>query len=511
MIRFPLQPAVALYRAEQIKCIEKSYAAEVEDGLFQLMQRAGAAAFKLLTLQWPEATRILILAGKGNNAGDGFVVAKLAAEKRYKVTLCCIEPTQSLCGDAKRAFEQMPQRVINLLQPSQLNFEDYDLILDAMLGTGLKGRLKGPYLASIKSANASGLPILAIDIPSGLEADTGFVYSDAIRAANTVTFVGYKKGLYTGAAANFRGQVKLATLDIPEHFFDQGSFHLFSQNWHSIKHRLKPRAAACHKGLFGHTIIIGGEKGMAGAAILASRASVRSGSGLTSAWVAEDCASSVVINTPEVMAKGIKQSQIVAMTQQIEKEATTIVLGPGLGQHEWAQTWIEAISSSAFLRQRPQVWDADGINLLANMPAESINYHNHQRILTPHPGEAARLLQSSTYSIEQDRYAAAQAIVDRYGGVCVLKGNGTIIVDQKGFQAVCPVGNPGMAAGGMGDVLAGIIGALLSQGHSLMDAAVLGVCIHGEAGDRAAGPKGYYRGLMASDLLSHFDRLLNPV
>ncbi len=510
MIRFPLQPAVALYSADQIKQIEKSYAAEVDDGMFQLMQRAGSAAFKLLSMQWPESRRILILAGKGNNAGDGFVVAKLAAEKRLKVTLCCIEAEQTLCGDAKRAYEQMPKRVINPIEPSQLSYEDYDLIIDAMLGTGLKGGLKGAYLSCINSANVSGLPILSIDIPTGLEADTGFVYSDAIKAAYTVTFVGYKKGLYTGASANFRGQVKLAKLNIPDEYFDQGPFHLFSQNWHSIKHRLKPRPVACHKGMFGHTIIIGGNQGMAGAAILASNASARSGSGLTSAWVAADCAASIVNHTPEVMAKGVALNQIESMVKTIEKQATTFVIGPGLGGDEWAQAWVDCLSNSVKTRDSAQVWDADGINLLANMRSADINYHNHHRILTPHPGEAARLLKTSTYSIEQDRFAAAQAIVDRYGGVCVLKGNGTIIVDQKGFQAVCPVGNPGMAAGGMGDVLAGIIGALLSQGHSLMDAAVLGVCIHGEAADRAAGPKGYYRGLMASDLFAHFNRLLNP-
>ncbi|MDQ7048989.1 MAG: NAD(P)H-hydrate dehydratase [Enterobacterales bacterium] len=510
MIRFPLQPAVALYTADQIKQIEKAYAAEVSDGMFQLMKRAGSAVFKLISMQWPEARRILILAGKGNNAGDGFVVAKLAAEKRLKVTLCCIEAEQCLEGDAKRAYEQMPQRVIDPVDVSQLNYQKYDLIVDAMLGTGLKGGPKGAYLSCINSANASGLPILSIDIPTGLEADTGFVYSDAIKAAHTVTFVGYKKGLYTGAAANFRGQVKLAKLDIPDKYFDQGPFHLFSQNWHSIKHRLKPRPVACHKGMFGHTIVIGGNQGMSGAAILASRASARSGSGLTSAWVAADCAASIVNHTPEVMAKGIALNQIDGMVKRLEKQATTFVIGPGLGMDDWSQAWIDSLSKSAATRQCAQVWDADGLNLLAKMDSADINYHNHHRILTPHPAEAARLLRTSTYSIEQDRFAAAQAIVDLFGGVCVLKGNGTIIVDQKGFQAVCPVGNPGMAAGGMGDVLAGIIGALLSQGHSLMDAAVLGVCIHGEAADRAAGPKGYYRGLMASDLFSHFSRLLNP-
>jgi hydroxyethylthiazole kinase-like uncharacterized protein yjeF len=510
MKKYPLEPAVALYCTEQIKNIERRFAEQSSAGSYSLMEKAGAVAFQQLTANWREARKILVVTGKGNNAGDGFVLVKLAAEQRFKVYLCHLADPDELTGDALKAYQQIPHRVVDKTNIDEVTLSQFDVIVDAMLGTGIQGKLREPYLSTIKRINANKVPVLSIDIPTGVEANTGFVHNEAVRANITTTFVGHKKGLYTGDAASYRGRVKLFTLGIPERFYEKHEFHLFSQNWFSLKHLLKPRAITCHKGLFGHTIVIGGFEGMSGAAILASTAAARCGSGLTSAWVGEQCAASLVNHTPEVMARSVDQSDIHSLVSTQLSSTKTLVVGPGLGQSSWASTWLEAISKDDNGKSNAQVWDADALNWLAAQPASHKNKYNAARILTPHPGEAARLLGITTDSVNQDRYLAAQKIAEVYGGVCVLKGAGTIVADDKGFQVVCPVGNPGMASGGMGDVLAGITGALLAQKFSLMNAAILAVCIHGEAADKAAGKGEFYRGLLASDLFEHLPALLNP-
>lgn len=508
--KYSLAPSVALYSADQIKKIEQRYAQEPHTGTYALMEKAGASAFHHLISAWPDARKIIVVTGKGNNAGDGFIVATLAAERRLKVDLVHLADPTLLKGDALIAYKKMPNRVIKVRSVKEVKFSSYDVIVDAMLGTGIKGKLQEPYVTVIKRINANQIPVLAIDIPTGVEANTGFVHNEAVRANLTVTFVANKKGMYTGDSANYRGRVILSELDIPSHFYDQQTFHLFSKNWLSLKHKLKPREASCHKGKFGHTIIIGGHRGMSGAAVLASTAAARSGSGLTTAWVDDDCAKVVVSHTPEVMAKGIDIESIYQQVKSLIQTNATLVLGPGLGRTSWSKEWINALSENEELRKVNQIWDADALNWLSEFSDSSLNQHNSHRILTPHPGEAARLLGTSIDLVQQDRYQAAQSIASQYGGVCVLKGSGTIIADEHGFQVVCPVGNPGMASGGMGDVLAGLIGGLLAQGFSLMDAAMLGVCIHGEAADRAAGTGKHYRGLLASDLFEFFPALLNP-
>ena len=505
-----LPSSVALYSTQQITEIEQSYAKSLSGSTFPLMQSAGKSAFNLLQKNWPKAKTILILTGKGNNAGDGFVLARLAVESRLKVTLCTlIEPSQ-VSGDAQTAWQEIPQRGIQRLSVDQLRFSEFDLIVDAMLGTGIKGPLREPFHSVIKHINGNKVPVLSLDIPTGLEADTGFVHSEAVKATSTITFVGHKRGMYTGHSALYRGEVKLDSLQIPETIFDQHTFHLSSQNWHSYKHKLKPRSVIAHKGSFGHTYILGGAEGMAGAAVLAATSAAKSGGGLTSAWTGTSAARALNHKTPEVMTSAIETSQIEAKLDQVAEKQVTLVIGPGLGKGDWAQHWVDSISARPRLCEANQVWDADALNLLAELDNSHPNLYNPNRILTPHPGEAARLLDTTVEQVARDRFKAAHTIATRYGGVCILKGAGTIVSDEKGFQVVCAVGNPGMASGGMGDVLAGLVGGLLAQKYSLMDAAVLSVSIHGEAADRAAGSKKHYRGLLASDLFRFFPELLNP-
>ena len=507
MKKTPLKSGAKLYSVEQVQAIEQAYARQSEGGTYPLMHAAGQFCYQILSQLWPEAKNILILCGKGNNAGDGYIIANLAVEDDHKVTLCDFGLSDTLKGDALKAREALNVLQVQFIQWQKINFDNYDVIVDAMLGTGIKGKVREPFASVIEQINQSHLPILSVDVPSGLEADTGHVSNLAVNASATATLVGYKKGLFTGVAANHIGQLFFSDLTVPESCYQQVESDLKAENWQTLKNQIKPRSPASHKGSHGHGLVIGGNSGMTGAAILAATACARTGAGLTSAWM-KDGAASLNSYCPEVMARNINEELVNnLLSKSVDFDA--IVVGPGLGKDEWAQLILRFVIESKL--DIPQVWDADALNWLAENPNKDSN-----RILTPHPGESARLLGVSTESINQDRFKSANEIAKQYGGVCVLKGAGTIISDgfdlsdESGRQVVCAVGNPGMASGGMGDVLAGIIGSLLAQGFSLFDAAKIGVCIHGEAADLAAGEKNLYRGMLASDLIKFIPQLVNP-
>ncbi len=504
-----LTAGIVLYTSSQIRDIELSYAEQFQNGTYPLMETAGKSAYLQLKSFWSDARKILVLTGKGNNGGDGFILSRLATEERMRVTLCNFCPKDKLKGDSLKAYNNLPRSGIRLVEWSELINDDtnslsqFDVIVDAMLGTGIQGAVREPFVDVIQRINQSNIPVLAIDVPSGLNADTGSLFNCAVKADVTVTFIGHKQGLYTGDSANYLGQVRLLDLSIPSNCYQKHEFSVVSENWASLKYKLKPRLPAAHKGCYGHCQIIGGAEGMSGAVILAATAAARSGSGLTSAWLQND-ALSLLARQPEIMAKNIPLEQI---PFQLDKllSVKSLVVGPGFGQTEWSKKWMFLLNENEQLKEKAKVWDADALNWLAENPS-----HDELRILTPHPGEAARLLGVSSAEINQDRFAASEAIAQKFGGICVLKGSGTIISDANGMQVVCAVGNPGMATGGMGDVLSGIIGGLLAQGFSLLDAATLGVCIHGEAADRAAGKGLQYRGMLAADLFKHLPMLLNP-
>ncbi|MET1256630.1 NAD(P)H-hydrate dehydratase [Aliikangiella maris] len=524
-----------LYSAEQIKLVESNYANIDPQGTYPLMERAGLSAFESILTTWPDAKNWLIVVGKGNNGGDGLIVARLALDlvlaKGIKVTLLNLNSTAQFKNDAYLAWlalEQSPlYTYLNLITELPEDLSAFDLLVDAMLGTGLQGAVREPYAQIIDKINQATMPVLAIDIPSGLQADTGVSGNPSIIADKTVTYIAPKKGLYTGDAADFRGEVVLADLQIGESSWQGITSQITAKDYAAICSRLYRREHTSHKGHFGYCRVIGGANGMIGAALLAANAAARVGSGLTSAWV-EAGAEVIVSRVPEIMAKNVHLSAVDNLANQVTAKVplelptsgqaedaderssaliSALVIGPGLGQSLWGRTWLRRIlglSHSDYLNIA-KVFDADALNILAREPT----FDNH-RILTPHPGEAARLLDMTTQEIHQDRYAASAMIAQRYGGVCVLKGAGTIISDAFGRQTVCPVGNPGMASGGMGDVLSGIIGGLLAQQYALFDAAVMGVCIHGEAADYAAGTEQKYRGLLASDLIDYLPPLVNP-
>jgi NAD(P)H-hydrate epimerase len=368
-----------------------------------------------------------------------------------------------------------------------------DVQVDALFGTGLRRALAPEVAQLVQRIQANGAPILALDVPSGVNADTGDVPGASIQADVTVTFIAIKRGLYTGQAPGYVGQVQFEPLGLPEALW-QG-FRADAQLMQAAS--LPPRPRQAHKGDNGHVLAIGGEHGTAGAIRLCGEAALRGGAGLVS--VATRAEHLVALNSarPELMAHGVNGPQ--ALEPLLER-ATVLAVGPGLGQGAWGHAlWLTALDSAL-----PLVLDADGLNLLAREPRQLAG----RAVLTPHPGEAARLLGYDTAAIGADRFAAVRELARRYGVVVVLKGAGSLIADPEGRVTLCPWGNPGMASGGMGDLLTGIIAALFAQGCDAWRAACLGVGLHARAGDLAARHGGE-RGLLATDLLEPLRRLLN--
>lgn len=480
----------ALYTAAQIRQAEQIAIAEYGIAGLHLMRRAGQAAFDELTARWPAARRIAVCCGGGNNGGDGYVVATLALRAGIEVKLMAVGDVAGLQNDALtccRDFVASGGKV----EDYDGDFEACDVIVDALLGTGLNRQVGEVYARVIDVINASGRPVLAVDLPSGLHADSGCAMGTAVKADATVTFIGLKSGLFTGAAAEHAGHIVCSTLDVPEAVCASlaPAAHLLSQR------RLPRRSRIAHKGHFGHVLLIGGNLGFSGAIRLAGEAALRSGAGLVSIATRAQHSGWLNIGRPELMCHGIETS---AELQPLLHKSTVVVIGPGLGQDDWARALLNTVLES----EKNCVVDADALNLLAQCPHYRGNW-----LLTPHPGEAARLLGCANSEIASNRYAAVGELQRRFGGVCVLKGSGSLVADGNGL-AVCPVGNPGMASGGMGDVLAGVCGALLAQGLFISDAAKLAVYVHAAAADEAASRHGE-RGLLAADLLSPIRQLLN--
>lgn len=493
-----------LYTAAAVRALDRS-AIEGHGVPGQtLMERAGAAAFEVLRQTWPLAGRLAVLCGTGNNGGDGYVVARLAHAAGRSVAVLQVGDAGRASGDAAASLAAM--RAAGLApepwRGQELN--RFDLLVDALLGTGPSTGLRtgldretgGDYAAAIAAINASGVPVLAIDIPSGLHADTGRALGDAVIADATVSFIGLKQGLFTGSAAEHCGCIHFADLDVPASVYEAVNATAERVRRADFIHLLARRRRAGHKGDYGHVLVVGGDHGYSGAPRMAAEAAARVGAGRVSVATRSAHAAIVPAARPEIMSRGVDDP---ASLLALVRRATVLAVGPGLGQSDWAAE-LMAVALECGL---PMVADADALNLLAVDPAR-----NDRWVLTPHPGEAARLLGRSNAAVETDRFAAARAMQRQYGGVCVLKGAGTIIDDGAGLPAVCDAGNPGMASGGMGDVLTGVIAGLIAQGLDLAAAAKLGVCLHAEAGDDAA--REGERGLLASDLMPWLRRLVNP-
>lgn len=489
-----------LYLAAQVRELDRRAIADQAGGGFELMQRAARAAFAVLRRRWPQARRLSVLCGAGNNGGDGYVIAALAAAERLDVQLIALRDPAELGGDAARAFEMARLAGVEAIPWRADLVPSGEVIVDALLGTGLaaKDTVREPFAAAIEAINASALPALAVDVPSGLSADAGAVLGVAVEANVTVTFIADKLGLHTGAAADHVGELIMEPLGIEAARHDDLAPVAELLDGGIVAATLPPRRRGSHKGDFGHVLVIGGAPGLGGAALLASQAAARLGAGKISLATAPEHVCASLMRTPEVMARGV---QGVPDVVPLLESADVIVVGPGLGQGAWGQGLLQAAMAAG----KPLVIDADGLNLLAAHWGEECR---DDWLLTPHPGEAARLLRCGGAEVQADRLAAIRELRQRRGGVMVLKGAGSLIAGPRGV-GVCPYGNPGMASGGVGDVLSGMLGAFVAQGLELETAARLGVVLHAKAADAAARQAGE-RGLLAGDLACYARSLANP-
>ena len=485
-----------MFTAEQVRQHEPQAAIDSGCGMYDLMQRAGHVAFDSMCLHFPAARNIQVVVGAGNNGGDGFVLAVLAMEAGMSVTVCSPIPDKPLTGDALKAFEAFRQKGGELLLATSVEFDQADVIVDGLLGTGLAGEVREPFAGLIARINASPVPVLSIDIPSGIHADTGELLGCAVKADVCVTFVGVKAGLVTGTGKAYCGHLVFDDLQVAD-AFSKLAQPVATRVGFDDYQALPKRLLHAHKGSFGRLLCIGGNRGMAGAIRLSGEASLRCGAGLVKVFCHHESRLQVSNGRPELMVSSDNLAEQLTW-------ADCIVLGPGLGQDAWSRGIFNEVLSYLIHEDKPVVIDADGLNLLS--------HHLHKLklsnlIITPHPAEAGRLLGKATAEVEANRYQTLQSLEKNFSCVTVLKGAGSLI-GAVGETYVCTDGNPGMATAGMGDVLTGVLAALLAQGMNARDAAVFGTCLHAAAGDLAAEKDGQ-RGMLASDVFPHLRVLIN--
>ena len=487
----------SLYRARDVRELDRR--AIEEEGIpgIELMERAGLESFRVLRERWPAARRIAVIAGPGNNGGDGFVVARLAAREGLSVSVGLIGDPARIGGDAGTAYRCLLDVAPGLVPALESGYgvaENVDVIVDALFGTGLARELSGPAAAAVCAMNASPAPVLALDVPSGIHADTGRVLGHAVRAVATVSFIGLKQGLFTREGREHAGAIAYRDLGVPARVFERVAASARRVAFEDCAGTLGPRPRDAHKGRFGHVLVVGGDHGFAGAARLAGEAAARTGAGLVSVATRPEHVGALVSPRPELMVHGIDSPD--ALGPLLDR-ATVVAVGPGLGRGEWGASLLGRVVAA----DRSLVIDADAINLLAGGTVEW-PYDDGARavVYTPHPAEAGRVLGKAAAVLERDRFSTARALAEAHRGTWLLKGAGTIVAGPGTLPRVCEGGNPGMASGGMGDVLTGVVAALLAQGCGALDAASAGACLHAAAADAAA--PGGERGMLASDVVA---------
>lgn len=486
----------SVYSVEGVRDVDRAAIEGLGIPGYTLMTSAAMEALDEAISLFPDTNRWQVICGAGNNGGDGYVLARLAAQRGISVSVVAIAPAEKLNGDAATAcadFVADGGQVASWEGAPDLHA---DLIVDALLGSGLQRDVEGQYADVINAINDHAAAVMALDIPSGLDGDSGAVRGTAVRADVTVTFVGLKTGLFLNDGPDYVGELRFSDLQIPHKCYENAEERLRRIEYAEFIKLMPPRTQSAHKGDFGHLLLIGGGPGMPGAIRLAGEAALRCGAGRVSVATHPSHHAAITTGRPELMCHAIdKASDVRPLLDKVE----TIALGPGLGTAKWGRSLFNETLNSDL----PMVVDADALNLLADS-----SDHRDNRILTPHPGEAARLLGTSAASIQGDRPGAIEKLREKYGGTIVLKGAGTLVSSSDGATWMSTSGNPGMASPGMGDVLTGVIAALLTQGMPFESAAAFGVEIHARAGDKAA--QSGQRGLIASDVLQELKSLVNP-
>jgi NAD(P)H-hydrate epimerase len=465
------------------------------------MRRAGRALFAALVDGWPTLSRISICCGRGNNAGDGYVVAELARTHGIEVELIQVGDPTALGGDAATARDDALSAGVTIVRTDDGAVDiSGEVIVDALLGTGIQGAPRAAYASLIDRMNASLAPVVAVDIPSGVSADTGAIAGAAVRAHTTVTFIGRKIGLHTGAGAARAGNVIHASLGVgPDVHAQVAGIDWLTFDGLSKTIGVPERDADSYKQALGHVVVVGGDESMGGAVAMAAEAVLRCGAGMVTVITRGAHRNAILARRPELMVLDAEDSELVG---EVLGKASTLVVGPGLGRRAWGERLFEL----AMEQGKPTLVDADGLYWLA----EGERVVPSGAVITPHAAEAAKLLDSTVAEVQADRLASGIELAKRVAGVSVLKGAGSVVADAAGVLGICAHGNPGMASAGMGDVLSGVIGAMLGQGYGPGDAAVLGTCLHSLAGDRAADAHGEIS-LVATDLISQMIGLLRDL
>jgi NAD(P)H-hydrate epimerase len=487
---------VAVHTADQVRALDRHAIDDLRIPSYTLMTRAAEAGLRVLRSCWPSAQRFAVIWGRGNNGGEGFVIARVARGERLDVVAISLHEPARLQGDAQRAHDDFVAAGGTVVGWHADFLSAVDVVVDAIFGVGLSRAVAGVAAEAIAAINDSDKPVLALDIPSGLHADSGEILGVAVRASRTLAFIGLKLGFYLGEGPNCTGIVMCDVLELPPDALAHVDAAATRIDESAIAELLPPRRRTAHKGQQGSVLVIGGNLGMAGAARMTGEAALRAGAGLVTVATRTENVPAIIGARPELMCRGIASAgELAAMIAH----ADVIALGPGLGQDAWAKTMFD----TALSNDRRAVVDADALNLLAQSPRSNAHW-----ILTPHPGEAARLLGKTAGEVQRDRLGAARAIVQRYAGTVVLKGAGTLVVTDEARPAICDRGNPGMASPGMGDVLTGVIAGVVAQSADLAAAARVGVLVHALAGDMAA--RRGERGLLATDLFAHLQTCVNP-
>ncbi|CAH0992411.1 Bifunctional NAD(P)H-hydrate repair enzyme Nnr [Sinobacterium norvegicum] len=487
-----------LFTSEQTRQLDRLAIAAGTAG-YTLMKRAGQSAFDLLRHRWPDATTLHILCGCGNNGGDGFAIASIAIQAGLTPVVYVVGDSAKIANEAALAFKAMQQQGIGYQPLTDDSRFDHGVIVDALLGTGLSGTVRPAFAAAIALINRSELPVLAIDVPSGLCGDSGQPLGAAVTADVTLSFIGAKRGLYQAGSQQWTGQRLFDDLSIPTTLYPQAGEAIELLDLEQLKKALPKRAADSNKGSHGHVLVVGGNHGYGGAALMAAEAALRAGAGLVSVATQAEHIAPYISRRPELMVSACDDTKKLS---RLLAAATAVAIGPGLGQDDWSKACLRTVLAS----DKTLLLDADALNIIAADP-RLLDHHTGQRIITPHPGEAGRLLNLTTAEVQADRDHRARQLSRRYGAVTVLKGASSLVAHDRQIS-LCPDGNPYMASGGMGDVLSGIIVSLVAQGLDSHQATKLGVSLHACAADYYVQQQGGH-GMVATDVITAVTALLN--
>ncbi|MDO4540794.1 MAG: NAD(P)H-hydrate dehydratase [Syntrophomonadaceae bacterium] len=490
-----------------------------------LMENAGRESVELLRALSEDGLtglKTVILAGKGNNGGDGLVIARHLLNAGACPQVWLMAEASELAGDAKLNADilaAMGESVYPLQNEQQLagfthSLLDADYIIDALYGIGFKGRLSELESRAVELINATAAIVVAIDIPSGMEADSGTVYDQAVRADFTVSFACPKRGFFKPFAADYLGRVLIADISIPPALREDEQFpdNLITES--KILKWFAPRRPEGHKGSYGHLLVVGASDGMSGAVAMTCQAALRTGAGLVTAAVPQSLVNIIDNAAAELMCRGLPEtrrgaaisSEALPALENLLGTSSVCVIGPGMSRYREANAILSFVLKHSGI---PVLIDADGLNALEGDTA-ILEKRQVPLILTPHPGEMARLTGLSVRDIQGDRLGVAREYAQKWGVILVLKGQHTIVANPHGATWLNPTGNPGMATAGSGDVLSGVIGGLTAQGLKPLDAAIAGVYLHGLAGDHAAAAHGQ-RGLIAGDIIAALPTVISEL